>query len=262
MPDSDPPARSVSDSIRRTAESGRMPLIPFLTAGFPTRDALPALLQQLAPHAAVIEVGLPFTDPMADGLTIQRSSRVALENGITLDMMLEQVRRARREIQALPPLVVMSYLNPLLPRGLERLSDDLSDAGISALIIPDLPTDEAEPVRHALHARGIGLIGMVTPVTDAVRASVIAERSDGFLYAVMVAGVTGAQGRGPDSADVLKRLRPLSRVPVAAGFGIRTPDQVHALRGHADAVIIGSALIECIERGDDPAALLSALASA
>jgi tryptophan synthase alpha chain len=261
MPAADRPAQLVIDSIRHTAASGRMPLIPFVTAGYPSLDALPALLQQLAPHAAVIEIGLPFTDPMADGLTIQRSSRIALENGMTLERMLEQVRQARRDVPALPPLVVMSYLNPLLPRGLERLSDDLRDAGIAGLIIPDLPMDEAEPVRRALHARSIGLIGMVTPVTDPLRAAAIAGSSDGFLYAVMLAGVTGARDPATNPTELLRRVRPLSPVPVAAGFGIRTPDQVRALRADADAVIVGSALIECIERGESPAELLATLAT-
>jgi tryptophan synthase alpha chain len=252
------PGANVANAIRAARADGRVALVPYVTAGFPQRDALPALVRAIAPHAATIEIGFPFSDPMADGVTIQRSSRIALERGITLDLVLEQLSGLRNEA-GIPPRVLMSYLNPLLPRGLEALARDCASAGISSLIIPDLPLDEAGPVRGALHAHGVGLINMVTPVTEPERLTQLASTSDGFVYAVTMTGVTGSSTGSTDPSAYLARVREASRVPVAAGFGIRSREQVRALAPHADAMIVGSALIEVIERGESPAAFLASL---
>lgn len=253
--------RAIASSIRAAAAGGRPALIPFVTAGFPAMHALAAQLRSLAPHAAAIEIGVPFSDPMADGMTIQRASRAALAGGATLSGLLDVLSGLRS--QGLPPLLLMSYLNPLLPMGLEGLADRCAAAGVAALIVPDLPLDESDVVRKALHARGVGLVSMVTPVTEPERARRLALASDGFLYAVTMTGVTGASGT-PGAADgqltgYLDSLRAISPVPVAAGFGIRSPQQVRALAGHADACIVGSAVIETIERGEDPGAFLASL---
>ena len=261
-------ASPISSAIRSAASrSGGGPaLIPYVTAGFPTKAALVPQLQALAAYAAVIEVGVPFSDPMADGVTIQRSSRVALEQGVSLEWILGELQRARPTLRADVPICLMSYLNPLLSVGLGRLGARCAAAGVAGLIIPDLPFEESAELQRAVHAHGVGLVQLVSPVTPAERAAKIASASDGFVYAVTMTGVTGAgrvEGAGPgeSTADYLKRLRAASPVPVCAGFGIRTREHVAALRGLADGAIVGSALIEAIERAEDAGKFLASLAA-
>lgn len=264
------PASSIAASIRahasRPASSGRTgpALVPYITAGFPTREAFRSQLQSIAPHAALIEIGVPFSDPMADGVTIQRSSRVALERGVTLDWILSELQALRDSLRPAVPLCLMSYLNPLLSIGLDQLGPRCARAGVAALIIPDLPFEESPPLRSSINTHGVGLVQLVSPVTPPDRAARIAAHSDGFLYAVTITGVTGANSPtaalAPEStAAYLARLRSVSPVPVCAGFGIRTRDHVAALTGAADGAIIGSALIEAIERGENPGDFLAAL---
>ena len=265
---SDRPGQRAADAIcARARATGRPALVPYVTAGFPTLDALPGLLRALAPHAAVIEVGVPFSDPMADGVTIQQSSRRALENGATLDWILRTLHTLRDD--GLPPIALMSYLNPLLSSfgtgssGLHTLAQRARDSGVSLLIVPDLPFEESAPLRAALHAQGVGLVQLVSPVTPPERARTLAQASDGFVYAVTVAGVTGAGAKGPDAGALhtsLDALRAASPVPVCAGFGLRSREQGSALAGHADGAIIGSALIDALDKGQDPAALLAQMA--
>ncbi|MFN0012282.1 MAG: tryptophan synthase subunit alpha [Phycisphaerales bacterium] len=286
------PASPISLAIRSRASPGGPALIPYITAGFPTKAAFIPQLRALAQHAAVIEVGVPFSDPMADGVTIQRSSRVALEQGVSLDWILSELGKNRVSLRADVPLCLMSYLNPLLSIGLDQLGPRCAAAGISGLIIPDLPFEESAQLRREVGRHGVGLVQLVSPVTPHDRARAIAEASDGFLYAVTMTGVTGASapsahplpeggGRGVGSAlsplplggagggsatstestnAYLARLRSVSPVPVCAGFGIRTREHVAALRTHADGAIIGSALIEAIERGEDAGEFVGGLA--
>ena len=201
---------------------------------------------------------MPFTDPMADGATIQRSSRVALAQGVSLQVDSCRALRPAPELRA--PLLLMSYLNPLLAYGLDRLPDDAARAGVSGFIVPDLPFEECEDVRAALAAHGLALVQLVTPVTPTERMQMLSAASSGFIYAVTMTGTTGKNVALP--AEVLEyfaRVKQLSPLPVCAGFGIRSREQVERLAPHVDGVIVGSALVEVLERGDDPAAFLRSL---
>ena len=258
-------ASVVAESIRAAAARDGVALVPYVTAGFPRKADLPGQLSALgAAGAAAIEIGVPFTDPMADGVTIQRSSRAALENGVTIDWILGTLAEAKPGAGQ-PPRLIMSYLNPLLSVLRRGLGAACAGAGVSACIIPDLPIEEAGPIREDLHAHGVGLVQLVSPVTPAERLKRLAEASDGFVYAVTVTGVTGAggAGRGADASaalDYLRRVKAVSPVPVCAGFGIRSRKQVAALKGVADGAIVGSALVEALERGEEAGAFLRKLA--
>jgi tryptophan synthase alpha chain len=200
---------------------------------------------------------VPFTDPMADGATIQRSSRAALGQGVSLRWILA-------ELEALPrlstPFLLMSYLNPLLAFGFDALADAAAACGVCGLIVPDLPFEEGGELRAALEPRGLALVQMVTPVTPKARMRAICAASQGFVYAVTTTGTTGRHGALPDDLIAyLDALRARSPIPVCAGFGIRTREQVERFRGHADGVIVGSALIEVLESGEDPGAWLREL---
>jgi tryptophan synthase alpha chain len=254
------PQDRLEAALRAPAAAGRPALVAFLTAGYPLRAGFRETLAQVAAIADAVEVGVPFSDPMADGLTIQRASAAALAQGVTLAWILEELARAGR--LAAPP-VLMGYLNPFLAYGLERLAADAAAAGVAGFVVPDLPLDEAEPFERALAPHGLALVQLVTPVTPPARLARLAAASRGFLYAVTVTGVTG--GAEPDPlaiADYLDRVRRASPRPVMAGFGVRTPGQVRALAPHADGVVVGSALIEALERGDDPGPFLAGLRDA
>lgn len=252
----------ITQSIQSKAAAGSPALIPYLTAGFPTKDALREQLLALAPLSACIEVGVPFTDPMADGVTIQRSSRIALEQGTSLNWILSELAALKGQLAC--PVALMSYLNPLLSISGATLPARLSEAGVSGLIIPDLPLEESAALQAALASKSIALVQMVTPVTATERTVTLAKASGGFLYAVTMTGVTGGAAQtATNTADPLPAvisylvsLRKVSPVPIAAGFGIRTPEQVRELRPHADALIVGSALIEALSRGEKPDAFL------
>lgn len=256
-------ATSISTRIRQHAAAmrGSPALIPYITAGFPTKAAFRSQLLALAPLAGVIEVGVPFSDPMADGATIQDSSRTAIQNGVTLSWILDELAAIKGSLEA--PIALMSYLNPLITAGLDSLADNAARAGVAAFIIPDLPLEESAPLRAALHAKQIGLIQLVSPITPPARAEKLAQHSDGFLYAVTVTGVTGTANRTSTPREptsvYLDRLCAISPVPVCAGFGIRTRDDVARLSGHADGAIVGSALINAIGAGQDPAQFLRSL---
>lgn len=244
-------------AIRTANERGEPALAAFLTAGFPARDGFADIVRKIASEADIIELGVPFSDPMADGVTIQDSSRQALADGVNLTWILELVAGLGLSI----PIVLMSYLNPLLARGFDELAADASEAGVTGFIVPDLPVDEAGPLREALTARDLALIQLVTPLTPSDRRERIAAASQGFLYAVTRTGTTGGDSTDPVSSieTYLQGLRAVSPVPVLAGFGIRTADQVQSIARFADGVIIGSALVERIAEGDDPAEFLKQL---
>jgi len=254
----------LAEAIRGDAQAPRLALAAFLTAGFPDRERFLGLLPAVAAAADVVEIGVPFSDPMADGATIQRASRAALATGTTLRWIFEALTALAPRPR--PPLVLMSYLNPLLAFGLERLPDTALAAGISGVIVPDLPLEESVALRSVLAPAGIALIGMVTPVTPPERLQRIGAASQGFTYAVTMTGTTGGLAATSEGfhgssrlASYLDRARAASAVPLLAGFGIRDARQVAALSGHADGFIVGSALIETIEAGRDPAAFLGAL---
>jgi tryptophan synthase alpha chain len=251
------PREQVSAAIRTAAAGGEPALIAYLTAGFPSRERFREHLRALADAADVVEVGVPFTDPMADGVTIQRASLAALAQGVSLAWILE-------EIAALPgfatPLLLMSYLNPLLAFGIARLAETAARAGVSGFIVPDLPLDESSDLRAALDERQLALVQMVTPVTEPQRLAQLCTGTQGFVYAVTMTGTTGRKVAVPTGVlDYLDRVRAIATLPVCAGFGIRRREQVERLRGHVDGVVVGSALVEVLERGEDAGEFLRAL---
>ena len=247
----------ITSAIRRAAAGGEPALVAYLTAGFPKRAEFARQLEAVAAAADVVEVGVPFTDPMADGVTIQRASLAALAQGVTLRWILAEVERLKG---LRTPLLLMSYLNPLLALGVRELAERAARAGVAGFIVPDLPLDESSELSAALAARGIALVQMVTPVTEPERLEALCERSQGFVYAVTMTGTTGRSVAVPDEVIAyLGRVRARASLPVCAGFGIRTRAQVERLRGHVDGVVVGSALVELLERGEDPAGWLREL---
>ena len=252
------PRERISEALRRRAAAADGPaLVAFMTAGFPSREQFREHLTAIAAGADVVEIGVPFSDPMADGVTIQRSSETALRQGVTLKWILD-------ELAAMPaletPLLLMSYLNPLMSFGFERLAREALRARVCGFIVPDLPLDESAQLGAALDPLGLALVQMVTPVTTPERMQRLCQASQGFIYAVTMTGTTGKNVAVPDNVvDYLKRVRAIAPVPVCAGFGIRSREQVARLRGHVDGVIVGSALVEVLERGESPQAWLAAL---
>jgi tryptophan synthase alpha chain len=251
---------SISTAIRNRRASGQPALVAYITAGFPKREGFIQQLHAVAAEADVVEIGVPFTDPMADGTTIQRSSRVALEQGVSLRWILQELTRA--EVKPPAPLLLMSYLNPLLAYGIDKLPDDAARAGISGFIVPDLPFEESHDLRNALDARGLALVQFVTPVTPTERMQMLCDGSSGFIYAVTMTGTTGKNVAVPEEVlEYFQRVKKLSPVPVCAGFGIRSREQVQRLAPYIDGAIVGSALVEVLERGEDPAKFLRSLRS-
>ncbi len=251
------PGAQITDAIRRAHAQGDPALVAYLTAGYPSKASFTENLRAVAQGADVVEIGVPFTDPMADGVTIQRSSQSALDQGVSLRWILSELTAMPR---VAAPLLLMSYLNPLLAFGVDKLPQAAARAGVNGFIVPDLPVDESDLLKDALAAEGIALVQMVTPVTTPERLRQVVAASTGFVYAVTMTGVTGRNVAVPaEVMQYLDRVRAQSRVPVCAGFGIRSREQVQALRGHVDGVIVGSALVELLERGGDPARWLKEL---
>jgi tryptophan synthase alpha chain len=251
------PRDRISEALRVAGRDGEPALVAFLTAGYPAKEQFRNHLQSVAAAADVVEIGVPFTDPMADGVTVQRSSQAALAQGVSLRWILA-------ELEAMPrldsPLLLMSYLNPLLAYGLDRLADAAARAHVAGFIVPDLPYDEGSDLRKALDAHGIAMVQMVTPVTKPQRMKQLCDSSQGFVYAVTMTGTTGKNVAVPDEVVAyLDRVRALAKVPVCAGFGIRSREQVERLRGHVDGVVVGSALVEVLERGGNATEWLAAL---
>ena len=251
------PRERISSAIRAAASKSRPALVGYVTAGFPTLNQFTDTLSQVARACDVVEIGVPFSDPMADGTTVQRASFVALQNGVTLPWILDQLKSAPRQPV---PILLMSYLNPLLAYGLERLPRDAAAAGVAGFIVPDLPFEESGAMNAALETEGLALVQMVTPVTPSERLEMLCREAKGFVYAVTMTGTTGKSADVP--ADVLSymdRVRSFSGVPVCAGFGIRSHAQVARFAPHVDGVVVGSALVEALEKGEDVGAFLQSL---
>ena len=249
---------TITTAIRNAKAQGRPAIVAYITAGFPKRETFLEQLASVAAAADVVEVGVPFSDPMADGTTIQRSSRVALEQGVSLKWILAELAGAKSRPRA--PVLLMSYLNPLLAFGLDKLPQAAAEAGVSGFIVPDLPYEECSDLRTALESKGLALIQFVTPVTPQPRMKMLCDGSAGFVYAVTMTGTTGKNVAVPqDVLDYFARVKEVSPVPVCAGFGIRSREQVQRMTPYVDGVIVGSALVEVIERGEDAAAFLKGL---
>jgi tryptophan synthase alpha chain len=248
----------IASALAKAAAAGRPAIAAYMTAGYPSRGGLTELLCAVSAACDVVEVGIPFSDPMADGVTIQRSSRIAILDGTTLTFTLEALATSIPSITA--PVVLMSYMNPLLAYGVSRVARDAASAGVCGFVVPDLPLEEQALLAPHLLAAGIALIQMVTPTTPESRLKHVCAVSEGFVYAVTVAGTTG--GGLADSAQIiryLQRVRTSTAHPILAGFGVRTRDDVAALVPPADGVVVGSALIDAIDRGESPGTFLSTL---
>jgi tryptophan synthase alpha chain len=252
-------AQQLSDALRAVRRE-RVAVVAFVTAGFPSRDRFTTDLAAIANEADVVEIGVPFTDPMADGVTIQRSSLAALAQGVNLKWILDSIATLPK-VKA--QLVLMGYFNPLLHYGYEALAARAAQVGVSGFIVPDLPVEESAGFGQALARHGLALIRMVTPVTSDARLAQLCATAQGFVYAVTMTGTTGKSvGAGVvpnETLAYLDKVRALSKVPVCAGFGIRSHEQVAALAPHVDGVIVGSALIEAMEKGASTVELLRKL---
>jgi tryptophan synthase alpha chain len=223
----------------------RAAFVAYVMAGDPDRDTSLAILKGLPGAGAdVIELGYPFSDPMAEGVPIQRAAQRALAGGMRLKGTLE-LARAFREADAATPVVLMGYLNNLEAYGFGRFAADAAAAGVDGLIVVDCPPEEADLLSDALEAEGLHLIRLATPTTDAERLKVVAKRTGGFVYYVSVAGVTGTKEADADAvAPAVERVRAATGLPVAVGFGIRTPERAAAVARVADAAVVGSALVD------------------
>ncbi|MEM8814566.1 MAG: tryptophan synthase subunit alpha [Pseudomonadota bacterium] len=248
----------ITAAIRAANDSGRTALVPFITAGYPERGRFAETLLKVAASGDVVEVGIPFSDPMADGMTIQRSSFEALKQGVNLAWIFDQIEAAKDATDA--PLVMMSYLNPLLAFGYGKLAARARASGVCGFIVPDLPFEESAELRAALEQEGLGLIQLVTPASPDERLRKLSEASRGFVYAVTITGITGGDSSLPDDlAGYLDRVAGISPLPVCAGFGIRQAEDVANVGRHAAGAIVGSALVEVLEKGGDPAAFIESL---
>lgn len=246
----------ISNVTTAIETAGGHAICGYVTAGYPDLESFPDILAKVADAADVVEVGIPFTDPMADGQTIQQASHQALVNGVDLDYVFDTLD----SIDLGSPHLLMGYYNPFLAFGLDRLVDRMSQAGTSGLIVPDLPIEESGELIALLETRGQGLVQLVAPTTPENRLRKLAEASRGFVYAVTTKGTTGRTTLFDDEVIAyLDRVSAVSQLPVLAGFGVRERSQVAALAGHVDGIVVGSALIDAIDRGEDPASFIDGL---
>lgn len=241
----------IARTFARLKQEGRRGFIPFITACDPDLETTYQLLIELAASGAdIIELGVPFSDPVADGPVIQRASERALRHGFGLDEILSLVARVRVKTDV--PVVLFSYFNPLLQFGLGRLSREAAGAGVDGLLVTDLVPEEAEEFATLLRARKLDMIFLVAPTTTDERLQMVASRATGFIYAVSRAGVTGARDEmSLDAETLVARVRRFSNLPVAVGFGISSAEQVKDVWRYADAAVVGSAIVAEIERGAD-----------
>jgi tryptophan synthase alpha chain len=240
----------ITSHLRALAANGRRALIPYLTAGYPTPEEFIELMRGAAAAGAdVIEVGVPFSDPMADGPVIQASSQVALRAGVTLERTLELIREAAVPV----PVVLFSYLNPVLSSGPDVL-ERAASAGVHGLLITDLPLGADPELERRLASGSLALVRLVAPTTPAERMADIDRHGGGFIYLISRLGVTGTRDSLPaDLPETIARLRSVSSLPVCVGFGISTPEQAGAVARMADGVIVGSAIVRAAGAGIDKA---------
>jgi tryptophan synthase alpha chain len=248
------------ETVTRTQrDEGRKALAPFFTAGYPDEAVFLDLIRAAADVGCrVVEIGVPFSDPVADGPLIQKSSHAALAGGMTLRRALALTAKAVAETGVMP--VIMSYLNPIMRMGLDGFAAAAADAGVGGVILPDVPVEEAQDARAALSARDLDLVSLMAPTTDADRAREIAGSSSGFLYLVSLTGVTGADLDVESTVpSLVARARAVTDLPAYVGFGVSTAEQARDAVAAADGVIIGSALVKIIDSaGADPAGAVHA----
>jgi tryptophan synthase alpha chain len=244
-------ATRLADAFAGAKAEARCALITLVIPGYPSMAETDAVFDaMIAGGADIVEVEIPFSDPLADGTTIQRAAEIALEQGVTPADCLDFVRRARSR-HATTPIVFMTYLNPVLAYGLQRFADDAAAAGADAFILTDLPPEEAEPAKAALSKAGLDLILLVAPTSSDERIELIGRAASGFVYCVSVAGVTGARtDLPPGLADFVAKVRRCTTLPLAVGFGISRREHILALTGVADGTVVGSAFMDVIGKSE------------
>jgi tryptophan synthase alpha chain len=238
----------IEDAFTKLKQAGKKGFIPFITAGDPDLTTTEQLLITLAQSGAtLIELGVPFSDPMADGPVIQRASERALKNKFGLQEILDTTARVRKQIDT--PIILFSYYNPLLQFGLKRMAEAAKDAGVDGVLFTDLTPEESGEFESELRAQGMDMIFLVAPTSTDERLQLVAQHASGFIYAVSRAGVTGARSTVSAEAEKLvTRMRRFSELPIAVGFGISNADQVKDVQRYADAVVVGSAIVAEMER--------------
>ena len=253
-----PPATSITQAFARARNEGRGALIPYFMCGYPTAErSVELVLAATSAGADIIELGLPFSDPLADGATIQRAGQVALERGMTLTGCLEIARRVSAQTNV--PFLLMGYYNPILSYGIERFCQDAAASGVSGLIIPDLPLEEATPLQQSATQYGLALIFLVPPTAPDERIAAIVEMATrgipGFLYCVALSGVTGSRASLPSHLrEFVDRVRGYAKaynLPIAVGFGLSTRAHIAAVTGYADGAVVGSAIVNVIDRSSE-----------
>jgi len=237
----------IEKTLRRLKDQKEKALIIYITAGDPSLDVTEKLVYAIAEAGAdMIELGIPFSDPLADGETIQQASQRALRNGINISQILSSVKKIR--MTASIPIALMGYYNPIYQYGMESLLTDCRKAGVDGLIIPDLPFEESEDLRSITEKEGLELISFVSPTSTQERIKLIAANTRGFIYCVSVTGVTGVRTKfSTKIAEMIEKIRPYTDMPLAVGFGISTPQQAKTATEYADAIIVGSAVVKLIE---------------
>ena len=250
----------IAARFRELADASELGLIAYITAGDPSLDATEKIVCAAAEAGAdIIELGVPFSDPVADGPTIQRASERALKAGTTLAGVLDLVRRVRAHTNV--PLVLFGYFNPFLQMGLEKFAAAAASAGADGVLTTDLTPEEAPEYREAMHARGLDTIFLAAPTSTDARLAKIAEASSGFLYLISRTGVTGTRDALPEDLPALvRRARKFTKLPIAVGFGISLPTHVTVLGGIVDAAVVGSALVAEIEKASTADAAAAAVA--
>jgi tryptophan synthase alpha chain len=250
-----PPAHKITQAFERARQEGRGVLIPYFMCGYPSAEQSVRLtLAAIEGGADIIELGIPFSDPLADGVTIQYASQVALQNGMTIRGCLHIAQQIAQQYDT--PLVFMGYYNPMLAYGIERFCADARAAGISGLIIPDLPPEEAEPLQQAAHRNGLTLIFLISPTTPDQRIPRIVELAarepKGFIYCVSLSGVTGARKElPPHLQEFIQRVRGYTKskgLPLAVGFGLSTPEHIARVTSYAEGAVVASALVNLIDQ--------------
>lgn len=245
--------KRIAQAFSRAKSAGRAALMPYFPLGYPDRERSLAIIEAIAAESDLLELGIPFSDPIADGATIQQSTQVALNQGTTSTTCLEMVQEIRRRGITTPALF-MGYYNPILAYGETAFVRDAARAGIDGLIVPDLPPEEADDLARAVADEGLALIYFLTPTSTEERVKMVLERAIGFIYMVSLTGVTGARNSiRADLSGFVKAIRQQTNVPVAVGFGISTPAQAAAVGAFADGVIVGSALVNTVADSDGSA---------
>jgi len=242
----------ISQAFRAAKIRSSAALMPYFTLGYPNRGASLDIIEAIAPYSDLLELGVPFSDPIADGPTIQRSTQIALQNGTTVAKCLEMVHILRQQRGIKTPFLLMGYYNPIIAYGEERFIRDAADVGVDGMIVPDLPIEESAILAESAENARMSLIYFLAPTSNIQRINQVIGRASGFIYMVSVTGVTGARSKVSDATSAfVASVQARSAIPVAVGFGISTPEQAADVGRYADGIIFGSALIDVVERADD-----------